>query len=103
MMLRRLIRMLLRGYQLLLSPLLGQHCRFYPSCSQYAIEAVEQHGSLPGLWLATKRLLRCHPWHPGGVDPVPPVTRRSDCGCEHGSASPDRQPDTPPINPPINP
>jgi len=89
MIVRRLVRVLLRGYQLFLSPVLGQHCRFYPSCSQYAIDAVEQHGVLRGLWLALKRLLRCHPWHPGGVDPVPPVTRCPESGCEHRSASPD--------------
>ena len=62
---------LIRIYQLLVSPLLGNHCRFYPSCSQYAREAIEQHGVLRGVWLAIRRLLRCHPWHPGGVDPVP--------------------------------
>ncbi|MFP4495204.1 MAG: membrane protein insertion efficiency factor YidD [Halochromatium sp.] len=73
MIARRLVRGLLRGYQLFLSPLLGNHCRFYPTCSQYAIEAIEQHGVLRGTWLGCRRLLRCHPWHPGGVDPVPPA------------------------------
>ena len=62
---------LIRGYQLVLSPLLGNHCRFYPSCSQYAREAIERHGVPRGLWLAIRRLSRCHPWHPGGLDPVP--------------------------------
>jgi putative membrane protein insertion efficiency factor len=62
---------LIRIYQLFVSPLLGNHCRFYPSCSQYAREAIEQHGALRGVWLAIRRLLRCHPWHEGGVDPVP--------------------------------
>lgn len=62
---------LIRAYQLFASPLLGNHCRFYPSCSQYAREAIEQHGALHGTWLAIRRLLRCHPWHAGGVDPVP--------------------------------
>ena len=62
---------LIRGYQLLLSPFLGQHCRFYPSCSQYAREAIERHGAVYGVWLAIRRVSRCHPWHPGGVDPVP--------------------------------
>ncbi|NBC49011.1 MAG: membrane protein insertion efficiency factor YidD [Gammaproteobacteria bacterium] len=86
---RRLVRLLLRAYQLFLSPLLGQHCRFYPSCSQYAIEAVEQHGVLRGSWLGLKRLLRCHPWHPGGVDPVPPANSAAPCGCDPRSQSSD--------------
>ena len=68
---RTILIALIRGYQLLISPLLGNHCRFYPSCSQYAREAIEYYGVLHGSWLAIRRLLRCHPWHPGGVDPVP--------------------------------
>ena len=64
-------RVLIRGYQLLVSPLLGPRCRFYPSCSQYALDAIASHGVLKGLWLAVRRLGRCHPWHPGGFDPVP--------------------------------
>ena len=62
---------LLRAYQYLLSPFLGQHCRFTPTCSQYAIDALREHGSWHGSLLAVKRVLRCHPWHPGGPDPVP--------------------------------
>ena len=65
---------LIRVYQLFLSPLLGNHCRFYPSCSQYAREAIERHGVSRGVWLAIRRVLRCHPWHPGGVDPVPELS-----------------------------
>lgn len=65
------IRILIRAYQRVLSPLLGPRCRFYPSCSQYALEAVERHGALRGSYLAVRRLLRCHPFHPGGFDPVP--------------------------------
>ncbi len=61
----------IRVYQLFFSPLLGNHCRFYPSCSQYAREAVERYGVIRGVWLAIRRVLRCHPWHPGGFDPVP--------------------------------
>jgi putative membrane protein insertion efficiency factor len=65
------LQLLIRGYQLLVSPLLGPRCRFYPSCSQYALEAVQRHGTLRGSLLALRRLARCHPWHPGGYDPVP--------------------------------
>jgi putative membrane protein insertion efficiency factor len=68
---RILIRALIRAYQLLVSPLLGPRCRFYPSCSQYALEAIAAHGTVRGGALALRRLLRCHPWHPGGYDPVP--------------------------------
>lgn len=63
---------LIRGYQRFISPLLGPHCRFTPGCSQYAIEAIRRFGMLKGSWLATKRILKCHPLHPGGDDPVPP-------------------------------
>ncbi|HZV62974.1 MAG TPA: membrane protein insertion efficiency factor YidD [Methylophilaceae bacterium] len=62
---------LLRLYQLTLSPFFGQQCRFYPTCSCYAIEAVEHLGPLRGGWYALRRISRCHPWHPGGHDPVP--------------------------------
>ncbi|MFC5176281.1 membrane protein insertion efficiency factor YidD [Nocardioides taihuensis] len=62
---------LLRAYRLLISPLYGQVCRYHPSCSAYALEAVTVHGSLRGSWLALRRLARCHPWAAGGYDPVP--------------------------------
>jgi putative membrane protein insertion efficiency factor len=62
---------LIRVYQYTLSPLLGPSCRFHPSCSEYAYQAITRHGALRGLLLALKRLLRCHPFHPGGIDPVP--------------------------------
>jgi putative membrane protein insertion efficiency factor len=68
---RRLLRGLIRGYQLLLSPFLGANCRFQPTCSAYADEAVRLHGSLRGGWLALKRIGRCHPWGGSGYDPVP--------------------------------
>ena len=63
---------LIDGYQLLLSPFFGSQCRFYPTCSSYAREAIEVHGSIKGAWLTIRRILRCGPWHPGGTDPVPP-------------------------------
>ena len=83
----RLLVWILRGYQLAISPMLGQNCRFYPSCSQYAIEALRIHGAARGSWLAARRVCRCHPWNDGGHDPVPapghkhsPTTAR---GCHH--------------------
>lgn len=63
--------LLIRCYQVLISPLLGRHCRFYPSCSSYTYEAIKKHGLLKGVFLGGKRLLRCHPFHPGGVDLIP--------------------------------
>jgi uncharacterized protein len=70
---RAFLRILIRAYQRLVSPLLGPRCRFHPSCSQYALEAIDTHGAVRGVWLALRRLLRCHPLHPGGYDPVPPA------------------------------
>jgi putative membrane protein insertion efficiency factor len=61
----------LRAYRYAIAPMLGPNCRFYPSCSQYAIDAIERFGGARGSWLAAKRLCRCHPFHPGGYDPVP--------------------------------
>lgn len=69
---QRLLVGLIRVYQVALSPFVGNQCRFTPTCSQYAREAVEQHGALKGSWMAIRRVSRCHPWHPGGHDPVPP-------------------------------
>lgn len=82
---RLLIIGLLMVYRALISPLYGQTCRFYPSCSQYALTAVQRHGAVRGSWLAARRLLRCHPWNPGGIDHVPPIRDKS--GCEHRSTS----------------
>ncbi|WP_245791869.1 membrane protein insertion efficiency factor YidD [Modicisalibacter ilicicola] len=71
---------IIRLYQYGISPLLGPRCRFWPSCSNYAIEALRLHGPLKGGWLALRRILKCHPWHAGGIDPVPPR-----CKCDHGT------------------
>jgi len=68
---RAILLIFLKGYQLFISPLLGNHCRFYPSCSSYSLEAIERHGTLQGCYLTLKRLLKCHPFHEGGIDPVP--------------------------------
>jgi putative membrane protein insertion efficiency factor len=81
---KRLLLLLLRAYQLGISPFLGQNCRFHPSCSQYAAEAIREHGALRGGMLATKRLCKCHPWHPGGLDPVPKKTRENSSATAHG-------------------
>jgi len=72
-LIRRLLLLLIRGYQTLISPLLGPNCRFTPTCSQYAAEAIQLHGPWRGSWLSLCRLGRCHPFHQGGFDPVPPV------------------------------
>jgi putative membrane protein insertion efficiency factor len=61
----------IRAYQLAISPMLGNRCRFHPSCSDYSMEALQRHGLFKGFWLAVRRIGRCHPWHPGGYDPVP--------------------------------
>jgi putative membrane protein insertion efficiency factor len=61
----------IRLYQYFLSPWVGNHCRFHPTCSEYACNAIGKYGSLRGSWLALRRLGRCHPWHPGGADPIP--------------------------------
>lgn len=76
----------LRAYQLCISPFLGQNCRFYPTCSQYAMEAISTHGCVKGLFLAICRLCKCHPWHAGGSDPVPPKKNESvSPPCKHQS------------------
>ncbi len=68
---RRIVMALIRGYQLTLSPLVFTQCRFVPSCSRYTYDAVARYGALKGGWLGVRRILRCHPFHPGGYDPVP--------------------------------
>ncbi|WP_082606120.1 membrane protein insertion efficiency factor YidD [Nocardioides sp. Root190] len=76
-----------RAYQLLISPLLAPSCRYYPSCSAYAVEALQVHGAFKGTWLAVRRLLRCHPWSPGGVDHVPPRRHRHEHSPERDERS----------------
>ncbi|MCD1646334.1 membrane protein insertion efficiency factor YidD [Marinobacter adhaerens] len=71
---RKLLLLPIRFYQYAISPLMASHCRHYPTCSQYAVEAISYHGALKGLFLAIRRLLRCHPWAEGGYDPVPGTT-----------------------------
>jgi len=73
---RSILIFLIRGYRRFVSPLLGPHCRFEPSCSAYAQQAIHRFGALRGSWLAILRILRCHPLHPGGHDPVPSVKHR---------------------------
>jgi putative membrane protein insertion efficiency factor len=68
---KRVVLGLVRFYQMAISPALPMACRYVPTCSEYCCEAVERHGAVSGLWLAARRLLRCHPFHPGGYDPVP--------------------------------
>jgi putative membrane protein insertion efficiency factor len=76
---RTLFIAVIRAYQIVLSPLLPPACRFYPSCSQYALVAIADHGVIRGSWLALTRLARCNPWHPGGVDFVPHATGSRPC------------------------
>ncbi|WP_369727931.1 membrane protein insertion efficiency factor YidD [Cellvibrio sp. BR] len=73
---------LLHGYRYLLSPWIGNQCRFYPSCSHYSEEAIIKHGFLTGTYLTLRRLLKCHPWHAGGLDPVPEVNKTC-CSSTH--------------------
>jgi hypothetical protein len=84
---KKLLLFLLRAYQWCISPFLGQNCRFYPSCSQYAAEAIQEHGAIKGSALAARRLCKCHPWNPGGFDPVPKKHSENppaaDEGCSH--------------------
>ncbi len=84
----RVLVLLLTGYRLFISPLLGPRCRFYPSCSAYALEAVQVHGALRGSWLAARRLSRCHPFHAGGLDPVPPLRPGRAAGAEAVGVAP---------------
>ncbi len=86
---KKLLRFLLRAYQLTISPLMAPSCRFHPSCSNYALEALQVHGAAKGSLLAAKRVCRCNPWNYGGHDPVPPAdgtthsSSTTACGCNH--------------------
>ena len=77
-MIKQFFLLLIRGYQQLISPLFPPVCRFQPTCSQYALEAVDRFGVVKGSWLAMRRITKCHPFHPGGYDPVPPVSDQQD-------------------------
>jgi putative membrane protein insertion efficiency factor len=77
-MISRILEAAVRAYRLLLSPLLGPRCRFFPTCSEYCLEALATHGAGRGCWLTLRRLARCHPWGEAGLDPVPPTTARRD-------------------------
>lgn len=83
----RLLVLLVRAYQLLLSPMMAPSCRFYPTCSSYAIDALRTHGAVRGSLLAARRVCKCHPWNEGGVDLVPPARDKHSsstaCGCNH--------------------
>ncbi len=76
---KHVLVLLLKGYRLVISPLYGDVCRYYPTCSAYALEAVQTHGSVRGSWLAVRRLARCHPWSAGGLDPVPVRHGGTEC------------------------
>jgi putative membrane protein insertion efficiency factor len=73
---KKLIMLPIRFYRAFISPIKPPTCRFYPSCSQYGLDAIEEHGALRGSWLTVKRICKCHPFHPGGLDPVPPSSKR---------------------------
>ena len=89
--LRYLLIGFLRLYRLVISPLYGQVCRYHPSCSAYALQAVTDHGSVRGSWLAARRLTRCHPWAAGGYDPVPPRKAADSSRLRAGSPSSPQQ------------
>lgn len=68
---KHLLIALVRFYQYAISPLIGRRCRYFPTCSEYTVDAIQKYGALKGGWMGIRRIFRCHPWHPGGYDPVP--------------------------------
>lgn len=84
---KHVLILLLRGYRFAISPLYGQVCRYHPSCSAYALQAVTEHGSLRGSWLSFRRVMRCHPWAEGGYDPVPPAAGHRSHDHDHGGSA----------------
>lgn len=82
-MMRQLVLLPIRFYRYAISPMMASHCRHYPTCSSYAMEAIESHGILRGGYLTLRRLLRCHPWSAGGYDPVPPKPGQEHANNEH--------------------
>lgn len=90
-MIKELLKAFICFYRYCISPVLPPSCRFYPSCSEYALDAIEDHGPLKGIWLAVKRVLRCHPYNDGGFDPVPaPVHSKDCCGAKGHKMNPPR-------------
>jgi putative membrane protein insertion efficiency factor len=86
---RFLLILLVKGYRLIFSPYVGRSCRFAPTCSQYALDALNEYGALKGSWLALRRIGRCHPWHAGGYDPVPTKTDEpQNHHCTHEASHP---------------
>ncbi|WP_455376401.1 membrane protein insertion efficiency factor YidD [Kaarinaea lacus] len=75
---QKIVIAIIRSYQYLVSPFLGNHCRFHPTCSSYAVSALRKHGTLKGISLSLRRITRCHPWHEGGYDPVPEKTNNKN-------------------------
>lgn len=86
-MLKRTVQLPIRFYRKFISPLKPPTCRFAPTCSQYALEAIEMHGAAKGTYLAVRRICKCHPFHPGGFDPVPPRKQRHDTAPDGNSAN----------------
>lgn len=82
--LAHIVALPVRAYRLIFSPWVGFNCRYLPTCSAYALEALEKHGAIKGSWLAARRIGRCHPWGGSGYDPVP---ERKGCGHDHGTGS----------------